>query len=503
MLQVAHTIFKRWRPLYRTDALFTEINHVLEKFGTPFLSQLQVGFHIPQQTYSARSLRHGSQGIDARIEASRTDKTTLSQLFGSLNLLLKLMYDLSVHDLPPVFDENFAAIASLLHKYVSYHNELLVGNDDSQAGPLELVKSDIFEVLGLYAQKYDEDFDPHVGPFVEASWNLLTTIGTETKFDTLVSKALEFLTSVTHSQKNAQSFNNESIAAQVLEKVILPNVVLRDSDVELFEDEPIDFIRKDLEGSDSETRRRAATDFLKQLVLQFPQMITNIASRYINHFLSEYSKNPKANWKSKDAAIHLFSSIAAKGTVTASQGAKNINEVVNVLEFFQNNVAKDLVSDTGVEPILKVDAIKYLYIFRSQISQAQWHDAFPLLVKQLGSDEYIIYSYAAMALERVMALRSDAGEPVISQSVIKPLAGELLQHLFQLIEKDPKPAKMQENEFLMRCLMRVLVVIREGVVPMVDQVLPHMIRITQIISENPSNPRFYYYHFEAIGALVR
>ena len=42
VLQVAHTIFKRWRPLYRSDALFTEINHVLAKFGEPFLVQLQV-----------------------------------------------------------------------------------------------------------------------------------------------------------------------------------------------------------------------------------------------------------------------------------------------------------------------------------------------------------------------------------------------------------------------------------------------------------------------------
>lgn len=42
VLQVAHSIFKRWRPLMRSDELFTEINHVLTKFGGPFLVQLQV-----------------------------------------------------------------------------------------------------------------------------------------------------------------------------------------------------------------------------------------------------------------------------------------------------------------------------------------------------------------------------------------------------------------------------------------------------------------------------
>lgn len=42
VLQVAHSIFKRWQPLYRTDELYTEINHVLSKFGAPFLSLVEV-----------------------------------------------------------------------------------------------------------------------------------------------------------------------------------------------------------------------------------------------------------------------------------------------------------------------------------------------------------------------------------------------------------------------------------------------------------------------------
>ena len=43
VLQVAHSIFKRWRPLYRSDELYTEIIHVLTKFGLPFLTLFEVG----------------------------------------------------------------------------------------------------------------------------------------------------------------------------------------------------------------------------------------------------------------------------------------------------------------------------------------------------------------------------------------------------------------------------------------------------------------------------
>ena len=40
---------------------------------------------------------------------------------------------------------------------------------------------------------------------------------------------------------------------------------LRESDVELFEDNAEEYIRRDLEGSDVDTRRRAACDLVKGL----------------------------------------------------------------------------------------------------------------------------------------------------------------------------------------------------------------------------------------------
>ena len=380
---------------------------------------------------------------------------------------------------------------------------MLHTDDENNAGPLEHAKSGIFEVLSLYVQKYDDAFGEYIEPFIATSWNLLTTVGAEPKYDILVSKALQFLTSVTRIHLYAQSFNDEAIMTQVVEMVILPNLTLRDADIELFEDEPIEFIRRDLEGSDNDTRRRAATDFLRQLLAQLKDLVAKIVFRHTDHYLIQYSQNPQLNWKAKDTAIYLYSSIAAQGTVTTSHGVKSVHDFANVLEFFQKHIAKDLISDVGVEPILKVDAIKYLYTFRSLITKEQWHNAFPLLVKHLGSSEYIVYSYAAIALERVMALTNDQNQPMISQADVKSLSGQLLQHLFELIEKNTHPAKLQENEFLMRCVMRVLIVIRDGVIPIADNITAHLIKITQLISQNPSNPRFYYYHFEAIGALIR
>lgn len=443
------------------------------------------------------------QSLDLYIEQNKGNKTTLTQAFTQLSLMIKLMYDLSSHDLPPMFEDNLSALAGLLLKYLLYDNSLLHTDEESESGSLEYVKAGIFEVLTLYVQKYLDVFGNHVQEFIGSSWNLLTTIGPETKYDILVSRALQFLTSVARIPEHAVAFQDEATLSQITEKVILPNVSLRESDIEMFEDEPIEFIRRDLEGSDSETRRRAGTDFLRQLLGQFEQSVTKVVSQYTNHYLMEFSKNPKENWQAKDTAIYLFSATAAKGAPTAVHGVTHTNPLVSITEFFSTNLASDLVTESGLHPFLKVDAIKYLYSFRSLITKEQWQEVLPLLVKHLASSEYVVYTYAAVAVERVLFLTDAAKQPIIPPETIIPLAGELLEHLFQLIEKDPAPPKVQENEFIMRCVMRVLIVIKTAVVPLTDGILRHLLAITQIISTNPSNPRFYYYHFECLGALIR
>lgn len=440
-----------------------------------------------------------AQTTDRKIAEHANDRQALKGWFETLDVQLKILYDMSSHDLPPIFEENLASISELLHKYLTYSSPLLATEDEDETSIMDTVKADICELLELYTIKYDEDFSKYCQPFITSTWNLLTTVGAETKYDNLVSKSLHFLTAVASTSQHSGMFNDENVLAQIVEKVILPNVALRESDIEMFEDEPIEFIRRDLEGSDTDSRRRSSTDFLRKLQEKFETPVTTAVSKYITHYLNQ----GKSDWKAKDTAVYLFLSIAAKGAVTAAQGVKTVNPLVNVVEFFEQHIAADLMASEGIEPISKVDAIKYLYTFRSQLSKEQWKLAFPPLIQNLNSSNYVVYSYAAIAVERVLFLTDDSGNQLFPRVDIEPFAKDLLNHLFKLIEKESNAAKLQENEFLMRCVMRILIVIKDGAAPMLDNVLTHLILITNVMKHNPSNPRFYYYHFEAMGALVR
>lgn len=42
MLEVAHSIFARWRPLFQSNELYAEVNHVVAFFGTPFVQLVNV-----------------------------------------------------------------------------------------------------------------------------------------------------------------------------------------------------------------------------------------------------------------------------------------------------------------------------------------------------------------------------------------------------------------------------------------------------------------------------
>ncbi|KAM7218971.1 CAS/CSE protein, C-terminus domain containing protein [Rhypophila decipiens] len=478
VLEVAHSIFARWRPLFQSNELNREVLHVVDTFGEPFIHLLTIA--------------------DQQIEANKADPVALKGWLETMCLLIKIFYDLSCQDLPPVIEAHLQNITLILHKYLTFTTPLFDDEED-EATPLETLKSDICDALQLFTNKYDDDFGVYTQEFTNNVWNVLSSVGPQKRYDILASKALQFLTAVASVRRHAEIFNNEQILSTIVEKVILPNVALRESDIEMFEDEPIEFIRRDLEGSDTDSRRRAATDFLRKLLENFEATVTQVVFKYINHYLTL----GKTDWKAKDTAVYLFLAIAAKGTVTAAHGVKTVNSYVNVVEFFAEHIASDLVGD-ATEPISKVDAIKYLYNFRSQLNKAQWDGAIQPLINNLGSTNYVVYTYAAIAVERVLFLTDDQGQHILSRADILPYAKDLLEHLFALVEKDASPAKLQENEFLMRCIMRVLIVLKESVLQCgVESVLNHLIKITNVIKENPSNPRFYYYHFEAIGALVR
>jgi len=95
--------------------------------------------------------------------------------------------------------------------------------------------------------------------------------------------------------------------------------------------------------------------------------VTQLFIGYVGSMLQQYGQNPEQNWKAKDCAIYLVMALTVRGK-TAAQGATTTNQLVNVMDFFNQHVLPELQSQQlDQRPVLKADSLKYLTTFRSQV----------------------------------------------------------------------------------------------------------------------------------------
>jgi exportin-2 (importin alpha re-exporter) len=84
------------------------------------------------------------------------------------------------------------------------------------------------------------------------------------------------------------------------------------------------------------------------------------------------------------------------------------NALVDVVKFFSEHVYQDLQAESGsVHPILQVDAIRFLYTFRNQLTKPQLLSVLPLLSRHLASNNYVTYTYAAITIDRILFIKQN------------------------------------------------------------------------------------------------
>ncbi|KAG6868898.1 hypothetical protein C0993_008196 [Termitomyces sp. T159_Od127] len=492
VLETAHSIFCKWRAHVRSDDLFTEINLVLKTFVKPFLQ-------LFRQT--ATLLKDPS--TNPSLTTPLSNYTLLAQ---AMVLLNDIFYDFTCHDLPPDIEdahaEFFAPGTGWFQLFLTWDSTELKGDPDDTTPSLpSQIKTGILEIAELQQS-------PAVESFVQSVWNL---IGSNQlpgiADDNLVSQSLRFISTAIRSGQWKTLFSARETISSLGQGVVVPNVALREHDVEQFEDDPLEFIRLDLAlsttGTDTATRRQAAADVLQALVGSgFEAETTEIVGTWIGTGLSEYESNKAENWKAKDSAVYLLTALATRGS-TSQHGVTSTNSLVDVVKFFSDHVFQDLQAAQGtVHPILQVDAIRFLLTFRNQLTKPQLLSVLPLLAQHLRSTNYVTYTYAAITIDRILSIKQ-GNQLIFAQADIHDIAANLVDTLLTRLESAGTAEKVAENDYLMKCVMRVIVTARQTLIPTFETILTRLVAILGLISKNPSNPRFDQFIFESISGLMR
>ncbi|KAA6426654.1 MAG: cellular apoptosis susceptibility chromosome segregation 1 [Trebouxia sp. A1-2] len=453
VLETLNSIYKRYRSQFMTGKLNEELKYS-QQLIVPLWETLK--------------------GLSLQLQSNSADLTRTKQILSSIRLEM---------------EDTLAGWFAEFHTFMVYDNPALADSDPDKESSVDAMKAAVCQNINLFMEMNEEEFKDYLQTFVQDVWTLLVAVKQGSGQDNLAMNAIHFLTTVASGVHHAL-FKDANTLKQVCEKIVIPNLMMRDDDEEMFELNWVEYVRRDTEGSDSDTRRRAAAELVTQLFIG-----------YVGSMLQQYEQSPEQNWKAKDCAIYLVMALTVRGK-TAAQGATTINQLVNVMDFFKQHVLPELQSQQlDQRPVLKADSLKYLTTFRSQVPKDTCMQIFRQLVVLLGSDSNVVHTYAAVAVDRLLAQRED-GKQRFQVQDLAPVLEPLLQALFSAFLK-PDSA---ENEYVMRCIMRVIDFVGPEIAPAIPSCVSALAGeqgILMRVITNPTQPGFNHYLFESVAALVK
>ncbi|PKA47263.1 Exportin-2 [Apostasia shenzhenica] len=484
LLGAANSIFSKFRHSFDTTALRIDLKYCLDGFAAPLLE-----IFLKTSQIISGGTASGSLSADA-----------LRPLFESQRLCCEIFYSLNSIELPEFFEDHMREWMTEFLNYLTKAYPVAVEND----GTVDSLRSAICENLQLYMEKNEEEFKDYLKDFAGAVWNLLLTPASSPSRDQLTITAIRFLTIVSTSIHHSL-FGSPETLQRICHSIVFPNIRLRDDDEELFEMNYVEYIRRDIEGSDIDTRRRIACELLKGLAMNYKEQVMAFVSGQIQEMLAMYSANPVENWKEKDAAIYLVISLATK-----AGGGGLGTQFIDVLSFFTSVVVPEFQGRSGNEcPILQASALKFFSVFREQVPKNVATALLPDVISILRANSNVVHSYAANCIEKLLLIRDRTPviasvsnaltlQPRYGPSDINPHLAPLIRNLFDALGLPDS----KENQYIMKCIMRVLSVADTG-----GDVARHcigcLVTVLAEVCKNPINPIFNHYLFEAIAALIK
>lgn len=430
---------------------------------------------------------------------STSSPVQLAALLENVKLIASIFLSLNSPGLTQDFEDTLDDWMDNFHKYLVIETPpALVESDPDKEGVVEAVKGAICEALGLFMEKNEEEFAKYLQTFVEAVWKQVVGAQSNVGYDRFVMAAIGFLTSVARSV-HFGLFGDTAALRQICEGIIIPNIRMREDLEEAFEMNWLEYIRRDTEGSDNDTRRRAASELVKALTDKFPSEVTPLFTGYVSDMLGQYNRSPAAQWKAKDCAMYLVTALAVKGKTVAA-GATSTNALVNIPDFYINHVAPDIAPESvgKVHKVLAADALKFVTTFRAQLPQQSLHSLFPGCVEALKCESNVVHSYAAVCVERLLVLKVNNIQ-VFTPDTLGIYLQPLLERLFAAFHFP----ESKENEYLMRCVMRVISFVGNAIAPVAPVCIQQLSQQLLEVCKNPTQPGFNHYLFESVAALIK
>ena len=488
ILKTMNSVLKFYRGKPDTGAYVADVVAIVNDFAAP--------------------LRSLAESYSNQFDAFVGNEEVMATLLHMERLIFEIFLSLTSIDIPQQFADDLEFWMNLLRKYLLFTTDLpnlLHGDDEFTSTPGELTKiqASAIRILSLFVRKYDEDMNNYVQEFLENVWGLLGRIAAmdasvQLHFDTLVIESMAFLSSaITGSHYGA--FQDPALLNQLCTEIVIPNISFTDGMLDTFQMEPLEYIRLDMEGSDSHTRRRSAIDLIKSMRRFYEAVVTEILTGLIGQLLTQGSESPD-NWRSTDQAIYLVIALAATSQ-TRVKGVITVNELVPLIDFFQSTILP-ILEDPNIDatPVVKADALRFVISFRRQLSAEHIARLFPTFANLLKAQSTVVASYAASAIDSYLAQR---GEYRLPSALVEPHANTLFENLFARITAENASRFESENPYMGAAIARLIAFLPgQAIIPIAKTCLDSLTNKLAEIYRNPSSSIFVHCIFEGVAGVI-
>eukprot|EP00758_Cryptobia_borreli_P012119 Tbor_TRINITY_DN5718_c6_g4::TRINITY_DN5718_c6_g4_i1::g.19556::m.19556/K18423/CSE1, CAS, XPO2; exportin-2 (importin alpha re-exporter) len=499
-LSTAHSVFSRYRKYYDiTDSpsLHEEMNKINSVFTVPLLNAI-------------RTL------MTAMIEAH--DESAAVIACEALTYGIEAFYDTTHLDIGYEHEANYKDFIEIFLNILRCKREDIIGSEYS-AGPLVGLQSLVLETITRHVIIADDDIGPFCPTFMKEIWSILgsSNAGTEA-YNDLVVMCLKFIQSVCQGTQ-FQMLNNDELLGTICEKVLIPNLMVNDEDLELMVDQPDAYVAREVEGTNMHTRRHSSCELIRALLKTFPQKVAPSFVNYVQQLVTPAAT--ASDWRSKSTAMTLMTAVALEGSTSGTQrgAAKHhtLTSYIPLQPFFLETVAPLLTPPETIPTasevhrnVLVSDSIRFVATFRFHLDA---HFLIPILnalTVWLDAPHPITSSFAAHTLERFLSMEQPAPSnplggvnqvpmsvPVVSSADVEGITGPVLGCLCKRLSTEKKP-----NTHRMLCLMRLCLSFKSHVTPFVGDIITHIAQTLAHSSKNPSNPIFSHAMFEVLSACI-
>jgi len=505
LLDITGSIMMKYRTCHHTVEHIEELKFIIDGMGRPLMAMVKQFLSVMQQGQNAAVL-----AIDASIH--------LVGIFESLHYL----------DINELFQDELdnwvASFCGMLQ--IQPTTPVLQKPDNTQK--LCRLKRAVIDVFTLYNERYESEYKAHVQKIIQLTCQTMISKQVEKdskEFNLLLMSGLEYLTSVVSQMWNRYLFKDQAIHNSLIDQIIVPNIALRESDLEQIQMDGPDFVELVL-NTKMGSRRKRVCDLVRTLALdptapagtqQDPNVCFGEAfSKLLLARTEEVVKKSNAgkNWLDKDTAIYLVMAVANMGE-TEALGCTKLNERLfpndangkstNLWNFTSHYVIPELKTDSTKDmdigpKVVLIDSLQFVTKFRSKFPENALLSILQSLLQHLKSPDFVIHTFAAHAIGRYLVMKkADYKTRIIPGNVVDTFMKELLAALFNCLGFDDS----KSNEHIMKCICGVLSSSDQVIVQCVPIILTQTVKILNLVANEPQRPIFNHYLFEAIGISIR